>query len=104
MDLDKKYVINAAESLLVFFDNLGSLKLEIMSMPRQKYTFAGGVSALSYTVSSCSCWACCVHASCCADGVETLPMSSSSLVGPTHSGQCEPELICSVLVLIWKVD
>ena len=49
-----------------------------------------------------SCWACCVPALCCAEGVEILLMSSSSPAEPMHSRKLKPELFS--LVLIWKVN
>ena len=59
-------------------------------------------SLFSPLFSSYSCWACCVPASCCAEGVEILLMSSSSPAEPMHSRKLKPELFS--LVLIWKVN
>ena len=87
-----------------FFDDLRSLNGETVPLPTKKYTLAvRGFSAFFPPLfSSYSCWACCVPASCCAEGVEILLMSSSSLAEPMHSRKLKPELFS--LVLIWKVN
>ncbi|TKC43429.1 hypothetical protein EI555_016824 [Monodon monoceros] len=52
-------------------------------------------AAIQITWKRLSCWACCVHASYCAEGVEILLMSCSSPVEPMHSRKLKPELFQS---------